>query len=369
MRYLASAIAVVLAVAAPCAAEVVESIATLTPTTLDFTIQVTLLDPMFGNPYTVSDTTTSGLTGVQSVRLDCGFDSSSHAVTSVNSIVFLLSYGDKINFTDDATLNLPFVTDGGTPFASMSFAMADLGGSLSTGLQEPWRNPPRVPDPMPVTNGTFPLDRDSDPPADEGNGDMIFFLNAGTVAINGNYAGSAIVAQWWFNPDDPSGNGSEAWNDGNDMPGNGTVSVSLSSVASGVATYDVDVSVPILSDITIPNPGLPGPDPVGHAFLVTTMEFSGQFTREVPILGDANGDRTVNDEDASILGANWMQSGTGIGWAQGDFNGDGAVNDKDAAIMAAHFGETAPGSSVPEPSTAVLLLGLALAGLAAWRRR
>ena len=87
------------------------------------------------------------------------------------------------------------------------------------------------------------------------------------------------------------------------------------------------------------------------------------------MLGDANGDRTVNDEDASILGANWLQSGEGIGWAQGDFNGDHVVNDQDAAIMAAHYGETAPGAAVPEPSTAVLLLGLALAGLAAWRRR
>ena len=99
------------------------------------------------------------------------------------------------------------------------------------------------------------------------------------------------------------------------------------------------------------------------------MAISGQFTRDVTLLyGDANLDGTVDDEDASILGAHWqMQSGAT--WAMGDFNGDNKVNDKDAAIMAAHWGTPAEGNSVPEPSTVVLLLGLAVAGLAAWRRR
>ena len=153
------------------------------------------------------------------------------------------------------------------------------------------------------------------------------------------------------------------------MPGNGTVSASLSSVATGVATYDVDVSVPIHSVISIPNPGLQGPDPVGFAILETTMNFSGQFTREVPMLGDANGDRTVNDEDASVLGANWLQSGEGIGWA-------GRLQRRPRRQRQGRrdhgrplWRDGAGGIAVPEPSTVALLLGLALAGLAAWRRR
>ena len=54
------------------------------------------------------------------------------------------------------------------------------------------------------------------------------------------------------------------------------------------------------------------------------------------LLGDANGDKIVNDEDASVLGAHWLMQG-GATWADGDFNGDFNVDDKDAAILAAHW--------------------------------
>jgi hypothetical protein len=86
------------------------------------------------------------------------------------------------------------------------------------------------------------------------------------------------------------------------------------------------------------------------------------------LLGDANEDGTVDDEDASVVGANWMAAW--VGWAGGDFNEDGIVNDADAAIMAAHWGEIAPteGGNVPEPSTIALIL-CGLAALALMRRR
>jgi hypothetical protein len=86
------------------------------------------------------------------------------------------------------------------------------------------------------------------------------------------------------------------------------------------------------------------------------------------ILGDANGDDVVNDEDASILGANWRRTGDAT-WAQGDFNDDKNVDDRDAAILAAHWGATGEGGSVPEPSTATLVLIGAIALLGVARRR
>jgi hypothetical protein len=86
--------------------------------------------------------------------------------------------------------------------------------------------------------------------------------------------------------------------------------------------------------------------------------------------GDANDDGLVDDMDASILGAHWLQA-SGAEWANGDFNGDYAVDDLDAAILAAHWsaGSGEENSTVPEPSTLVLLLGAAAAWLARRRRR
>ena len=78
----------------------------------------------------------------------------------------------------------------------------------------------------------------------------------------------------------------------------------------------------------------------------------------VAILGDANADGVVDDEDASILAAHWHQQVDG--WTHGDFNGDGWVNDMDAAILASHWnvGEVDGDTSVPEPSA--LAAGLSM---------
>jgi hypothetical protein len=83
--------------------------------------------------------------------------------------------------------------------------------------------------------------------------------------------------------------------------------------------------------------------------------------------GDANGDQVVDDKDASVLGAHWLQSG--VQWADGDFNLDNIVDDKDAAILAAHWGEGVGEAEVPEPGTLVLLAGIVVMGLIYWRRR
>jgi hypothetical protein len=96
------------------------------------------------------------------------------------------------------------------------------------------------------------------------------------------------------------------------------------------------------------------------------LTFRGYIDQVVPSLpGDANSDGEVDDVDASILGANWMQ--TGVEWADGDFNRDNVVNDKDAAILAAHWGQPTAETSVPEPAT-VLLIASGFLVLAARRR-
>ena len=80
--------------------------------------------------------------------------------------------------------------------------------------------------------------------------------------------------------------------------------------------------------------------------------------------GDANKDGVVDADDAATLASNWLA--TGVGWAEGDFNDDGIVNDIDATIMATNW-QGAAGTSVPEPSTLVLLAGMAM--LLIWRRK
>jgi hypothetical protein len=83
----------------------------------------------------------------------------------------------------------------------------------------------------------------------------------------------------------------------------------------------------------------------------------GKAFELTPLPGDANMDNVVDNKDASILGAHWLQA-SGASWYTGDFNFDGAVNDKDAAILAAHW-SVAEGS-VPEPSTLAMLFAAAV---------
>ena len=81
-------------------------------------------------------------------------------------------------------------------------------------------------------------------------------------------------------------------------------------------------------------------------------------------LGDSNLDRTVDFSDFLSLSAGFGESG---GWADGDFDGNGQVEFPDFLLLSTNFGQTSvAAASVPEPSSAVLLLfGL----LSASRRR
>ena len=116
----------------------------------------------------------------------------------------------------------------------------------------------------------------------------------------------------------------------------------------------------LLDEIALYNKGLTAEQVAAHYAAATLAEY---------FPGDANLDGVVDDEDASILGSNWLKS-IGATWSHGDFNGDWAVDDKDAAILAAHWGQGPEASpNVPEPSTISLLAALGVLCLAGRIRR
>jgi hypothetical protein len=94
------------------------------------------------------------------------------------------------------------------------------------------------------------------------------------------------------------------------------------------------------------------------------------FASAVP--GDTNLDGVVNTADFNALASHFNTTGSGV-WMQGDFNNDGIVNALDFNVLAARFGQSmsapALGGLVPEPSTAISMVGVALCALAARRRR
>jgi len=100
---------------------------------------------------------------------------------------------------------------------------------------------------------------------------------------------------------------------------------------------------------------------------VDGIEIEGRVHLIVEYLpGDADGDGTVDEDDASALAANWLKQ-SGATWAEGDFNDDGVVDDADATILAANW-QVSVTASVPEPTMSVLLLALAGGLLIRFRR-
>jgi len=102
--------------------------------------------------------------------------------------------------------------------------------------------------------------------------------------------------------------------------------------------------------------------PGGRTYVADSYCVPGiaEIVRLIP--GDADGDGTVDEDDAAIVASNWGDA-TDIQWDDGDFNGDGRINAADAALVTANWGAslrpTGEEVPMPEPATAALLLAAA----------
>lgn len=145
-----------------------------------------------------------------------------------------------------------------------------------------------------------------------------------------------------------------------------------------------DAGLPLLEGVTnlqfdfyaVDNLGGQMRDPFNgtNPFTGTNDGFSAPFVsplvREIDVFGaqsyltgDANLDGQVTGADYTIWADHFGASGAL--WAEGDFNGDHQVTGADFTLWADHFGASRSAAAVPEPSTLVLLVALALA-LGAW---
>lgn len=87
----------------------------------------------------------------------------------------------------------------------------------------------------------------------------------------------------------------------------------------------------------------------------TENGFAGPY-----FLGDANIDGSVNASDLNDLGISWQTAASA--WSQGDFTANGLVDAQDLNALGINWLQSTPvaAMTVPEPSSAILLLGAGL---------
>jgi len=103
--------------------------------------------------------------------------------------------------------------------------------------------------------------------------------------------------------------------------------------------------------------------PAGETFDTVLIGLTGGTAPQPPACspGDADDDGDVDDDDLSLLLANW---GEDTDCAHGEFSGVPPVNDDDLSLLLANW-TGSPAAAVPEPVTAVILV----LGVCALRRR
>ncbi|MFI4860323.1 MAG: peptidylprolyl isomerase [Phycisphaerales bacterium JB063] len=97
--------------------------------------------------------------------------------------------------------------------------------------------------------------------------------------------------------------------------------------------------------------------PVLDSFVSPNITQDDVVKTTLRVVGDATGDAYVSIEDLDVLLANWGDTVTANDFSAGDFDGDGTVGQGDLDIVTAQWGEGLAPSIVPEPASALLVLG------------
>jgi hypothetical protein len=133
-------------------------------------------------------------------------------------------------------------------------------------------------------------------------------------------------------------------------------------------TYTFITTQNILQDITGIGITRTTASPAGTTLSGMITHFKLETSGSVFLAGDVNGDQAINDLDFNIIRDHLFTSGSR---SQGDLTNDGIVDFRDfRAWKTAHegAGSGAVAGSVPEPTSAILLL-FAAGGIFIFRRR
>ncbi len=152
-----------------------------------------------------------------------------------------------------------------------------------------------------------------------------------------------------FEDDNPTG---IDINPGGELPDNTTI-----------GWFDIPFDTNVMPAYILPNGN------IGMTLRLWNMRVDAIELLVSDLMGDINLDGFVDDDDMSLLLANW---GTGNEWGLGDLNEDGTVDDDDLSLLLAnwHTGTLPPmgGDPVPEPAT-MLMLGIGGVGALLRRKR
>lgn len=139
---------------------------------------------------------------------------------------------------------------------------------------------------------------------------------------------------------------------------NGGFTVFAEVMGDGMDVVDAVAALAIV-DASGGNPNSPfGSIPVQDSFVQPNITQDDVVKTTLRVVGDATGDAYVGVEDLDVLLANWGDTTAAFDFAAGDFDGDSVVGQGDLDIVTAQWGQgLAPESSVPEPASALLVLG------------
>lgn len=159
----------------------------------------------------------------------------------------------------------------------------------------------------------------------------------------------SATSQWFVNLTDNSANLDVV---------DGGFTVFAEVMGDGMDIVDAIAALAIV-DASGGDPNNPfGAIPVQDSFVPNTITQDDVVKTTLRVVGDATGDAFVGVEDLDVVLANWGSTTDAFDFAAGDFDGDSMVGQGDLDIVNAQWGQgLAAGPSVPEPASALLVLG------------